>query len=103
MQCIRTDPEHHARRGQVAASLGVSIPPVVNEFCNACGQWHMMQTGDQGDPRFGLPPVDAPPKKDKPDAWFPRSYCQVCHAYHNSDGRCAGPREVQEWASKEMM
>lgn len=101
MACIKTDPQHHKDRGEVAVAMGVSIPPIVNEFCNDCGQYHMMETGDQGDPRFGLPPVDVA-KKEKPDTWAPRQYCQTCHAYHNSDNRCGGHREAIDWAAKVM-
>ena len=99
MNCIRNDPAHHQARGEVAAAMGVSIPPIVNERCDACGTWHMMETGEQGDPRFGLAPADVA-KKEKPDTWFPRTYCETCHAYHNSDGRCGGPRESVEWDQK---
>ena len=85
----------------MANAMGVSIPPLVNEFCGECHAWHMIDTGDQGDPRYGLPPVDVV-KKDKPDVWKPRTYCHTCHAYHNEDGRCGGAREAVDWAQKEI-
>jgi len=99
MACIKTDPQHHQNRADVAATLGVSIPPVVNEFCNDCGAYHMMETGEQGDSRYGLPPVDVA-KKEKPDTWQPRAFCHTCHAYHNADNRCGGPRDATEWKDK---
>src|SRR3990167_6633465 len=104
MGCILADSEAMSRRVEVAKALGMSLPPLINEFCGECGQWHTIQIPEEYcDQRFGagVTTVDAPVKSE-PDKYVDRRYCQTCHAYHNADNRCAGPRQVQNWEMKEL-
>ena len=102
MSCILGDGGFISRRKEIADHLGMSLPPLLTEFCEACTQWHTLQVPeDQCDMRFRMTPADVPAQVE-PEKYFPKSYCKVCHAYHNRDGRCGGSREAEDWEKKEI-
>lgn len=100
MSCIVQDGSAIEKARSVAEMIGASLPPLIQQFCEGCNQWHAIETGEFGDMRYRRPPVDLP-KKEKPDTWYERKYCHECHAYHNKDDRCGGVREAEDWSKKE--
>ena len=102
MACILKDQELITRRIEVAKALNLSLPPMMNDFCQECSQWHAIQIPEEHcDQRFGRPPADVPVKPEG-DKYFDRKYCDMCHAYHNRDNLCPGGRQLQDWDKKEI-
>lgn len=99
MSCVKDTAK--ARLVQAAELTGMSLPPMINQHCPSCGTFHIIDLSDVCDQRFGRAPVDIV-KSDKPIKWELKKYCQVCHAYHNSDGYCGGVRDVENWADEPM-
>ena len=99
MSCIIESAKQRAV--ETAEALGLSLPPLMNQYCQGCNTFHIIDLSDVCDQRYGRAPVDLP-KREKLETWYRREYCHVCHAYHNRDGVCGGARDVQEWADKPM-
>ena len=96
--CILTGQEgiaHRENMRRVAISTGCSLPPLISQYCGACGAHHAIRMQGEGvDERFGRAPVDYVPTE--PDFYRTKVYCEVCHAHH-SGSDCPGPRQVEEW------
>ena len=98
MSCIL---QGGSRAVEAAKFLGVSLPPMLNEFCNPCGKWHMIIIpAEHSDQRFGRPPVDV--LVQEADTYKDKPYCHTCHAYHKQGEYCGGKREVQNWEDKQI-
>ena len=102
MPCILEGGAALKDMSEVGEALGMSLPPMVNKFCEPCNSWHVIETGEYGDQRYGMTPVDVTMKRE-PEKFKDRTYCHTCHAYGHPSGVCPGERVFEDWGKKEIV